>query len=283
MPEPLARSRLAFKAYEIEELADRYFFRPLGLIFAVAAQKLGLTPTAVTIAGTAIGVAGGALLYLPRWGWVAFALIILHSVLDSSDGQLARMTGQTSELGRLLDGLSGAFTHVAIYVAIAAAALTSGSGVGIVAATCAAAIATLLHAQLYDYHRSSYARVVIQRRPRALHAEAGRPGLLNAYEAMEQRLAGTHPYVEALLAERAVGGTVREGDRLAYRQSYYWPVRGWNLMGDNTRFYLVGLLVWMDRLPLFFTIVLVPMTLAWILLWIWQARVDRRFLRAVIG
>jgi hypothetical protein len=280
LPEP---ARLAFKAYEIEELADRCFFRPLGLIVAMAAQKLGLTPTVVTIAGTAIGVAGGALLYVPHWGWMAFALIILHSVLDSSDGQLARMTGRTSEFGRLLDGLSGAFTHVAIYVAIAAGALASGSDRGIIIAMFAAAVATLLQAQLYDYHRSSYTRVVIQGRPRALETGADGPRLLNAYEAMERRLAGAHPRVEALLAERAADGMVRESDRAAYRHSYYWPVRGWNLMGDNTRFYLVGLLVWMDRLPWFFAIVLVPMTLAWILLWIWQASVDRRFLRAVIG
>lgn len=280
MPEPAG---LAFKAYEIEELADRYFFRPLGMVFAIAGRQAGLTPTSITIAGTAVGIAGGALLYFQGWGWVAFGLILLHSVLDSSDGQLARMTGQTSEFGRLLDGLSGAFTHAAIYVAIAAAGVRAGGGSGVIVAMLAAAVATIVHAQLYDYHRSSYTRVVIEGRARGLHAPGEGTEFINLYEAMERRLAGMHPRVEALLAERSDGGRVRESDRAAYRQAFYWPVRGWNLMGDNTRFYLVGLLVWMDRLPSLFTIVLVPMTIAWISLWIWQARVDRRFLRAVIG
>ena len=60
MPEPVG---LAFKAYEIEELADVYFFRPLGMVFARAARALGLTPTTVTMIGAGVGVVGGALLY----------------------------------------------------------------------------------------------------------------------------------------------------------------------------------------------------------------------------
>ena len=82
---------LAFKAYEIEELADVYFFRPLGAVAALAARSLGLTPNQLTIAGSAVGMAGGALLYDERLGLVAFALLIVHGIVDSSDGQLARM------------------------------------------------------------------------------------------------------------------------------------------------------------------------------------------------
>ena len=40
---------LAFKAYEIEELADVYFFRPLGAVIAHSAKVLGLTPTHLTL------------------------------------------------------------------------------------------------------------------------------------------------------------------------------------------------------------------------------------------
>src|SRR6185295_14397859 len=103
----------------IEELADVYFFRPLGMVVARAARALKLTPTAVTLAGALVGVAGGLLLYDPRLGLLAFGLIVLHSILDSSDGQLARMTGQVTEFGRVLDGVGGYVTHFAIYLALA--------------------------------------------------------------------------------------------------------------------------------------------------------------------
>ena len=264
---------LNFKAYEIEELADVHFFRPLGMMAARAARALRLTPTFVTIAGAIVGAAGGALLYNASLALAGFALIIVHGILDSADGQLARMTGQVSELGRLLDGLGGLVTHVAIYAAILTAALARGAGASLVLMALVAMIANLVHAQMYDYHRSAYARVVIKgESTRASH------GFMRLYEAMEARLAGLHPKVEAAIAERAVGGNVTDRDRARYRACFYRPVRGWNVLGDNTRFYAVGVFAWLQHLGWFFTFVLVPMNLALVVLWLWQARADRRFL-----
>ena len=73
---------LAFKAQEIEELADVYFFRPAGMVLARAAQALGLTPTQVTFIGMGVGMVAGGLLYDPRLGYLAFALLIVHGEKD---------------------------------------------------------------------------------------------------------------------------------------------------------------------------------------------------------
>ena len=272
---------LAFKAYEIEELADVYFFRPLGMVVARAARALRLTPTFITVIGAVVGVAGGALLYDRRLALAGFALIMLHSILDSSDGQLARMTGQVTELGRLLDGLGGYVTHAAIYIAIMTASLARGVGATVLLWAVLAAIATGAHAQMYDYHRSVYARIV----RRTTSAPAGQAvpgpgvrGVLAPYERVQAWLAGSHPTVEAAIAARSSRGIARAEDRERYRASFYWPVRGWNLLGDNTRFYAVGVLAWLQHLDWFFAFILLPMNAAFALLWLWQARADRRFL-----
>jgi phosphatidylglycerophosphate synthase len=286
---------LAFKAYEIEELADVYFFRPLGMVVARAARALRLTPTFITVFGAIVGVAGGALLYDARLALAGFALIILHSILDSSDGQLARMTGRVTELGRLLDGIGGYATHAAIFIAIVAAGLARGAGTTVLIWAVLAAIASGAHAQMYDYHRSVYARVVMRRATRASRRVARAPagpavpgaseaagdvprGILLAYERAQAWLAGLHGTVEAAIDERSSRGIVRAEDRERYRAVFYWPVRGLNLLGDNTRFYAVGALAWLQHLDWFFAFVLVPMNAAFALLWLWQARADRRFL-----
>jgi phosphatidylglycerophosphate synthase len=273
---------LAFKAYEIEELADVYFFRPLGMVVARAARALRLTPTFITVSGAFVGVAGGVLLYDARLAFAGFALIILHSILDSSDGQLARMTGQVTELGRLLDGIGGYVTHAAIYIAIVAAGLARGVGATVLFWAILAAIANGAHAQMYDYHRAVYARVVRRNVRASAGPAASGPdvhrGVLAAYERVQARLAGLHRAVEAAIDERSSGGIVRAEDRERYRASFYWPVRGWNLLGDNTRFYAVGVLAWLQHLDWFFAFILVPMNAAFALLWLWQARADRRFL-----
>jgi phosphatidylglycerophosphate synthase len=274
---PAGPDRLAFKAYEIEELADVYFFRPLGMIGARAARRLRLTPSAVTAIGTAVGMTGGALLVVPSAGMAAFTLLIVHGILDSSDGQLARMTGQASEFGRVLDGIGGYLTHASIYVALLASAIGGGAGRPAIAAAVAAALSNIVHAQMYDYHRGVYASIVIKRMP-TFNAPPARPSIARAYERMQRALCGLHREVERRIAARAVDGCVREDDRTAYRRSFYALVRGWNVLGDNTRFYAIGALAALHRTEWFFMFVLVPMNAALVVLWLWQAHADRRYL-----
>lgn len=110
------------KSMDTEETIDLVFYRPIGFMWAVICAKLGISPNAITIASIFIGVAAGVLFYFDGdllWlNYVGIVLLILANSFDSADGQLARMTGQYSRIGRILDGLSGDFWFVAIYFAI---------------------------------------------------------------------------------------------------------------------------------------------------------------------
>ena len=273
---------LAFRALEIEELADVYFFRPLGSVVARPAAALGVTPIQLTIFSMLVGVAGGALLYDERLAVLGFALLIIYSVFDSADGQLARLTGQVTELGRVLDGVGGYVTHAAIYIAITAGVIHRGGSVAILVWAALAVIANMAQAQMYEYHRHHYATIVVKRFvPRDDPEKIRSPWiqwLYRWYLAMQRMLNGLHVEVESVMAARSIGGTVREDDRARYRDCFYWPVRGWNLLGDNTRFYAIGVLAWLQRIDLFFAFILLPMNLALIALWFWQRRADRKFL-----
>lgn len=279
----LAQS-LAFKSVEIEELADIYFFRPAGALIARVALSIGITPTGLTIGGTLLGIAGGALLYNERFGVIAFAFLILHSVVDSADGQLARMTGRVTEFGRVLDGLSGYATHVAIYFAIAAGLVHRGGSPGTFLWMLIAGMATAIHAGMYDYHRNAYTAVVADG-PIPEDVTIRIPGaigwLFRTYLLIQRLLVGSHTKVEAKLAARAVATPVSDELRQRYREVFYPLVRGWNFLGDNTRFFVIGFLVCLHRIDLFFAFVLGPMNLAFVILWVWQRNADRRFLASL--
>src|SRR5258705_597700 len=88
------------------------------MIAAQAARAFHLTPSIVTVVAGLVGAAGGTLLYYPRLASIGFGVIIAHSVLDSAAGQLAPMTSQESELGRLLDGIAGFVTHDALSIGL---------------------------------------------------------------------------------------------------------------------------------------------------------------------
>jgi phosphatidylglycerophosphate synthase len=271
---------LAFKAREIEELVDVYFFRRVGIIFARLAQELRLTPTTVTLAAIAVGVAGGLLLAFPRYAMLGVALLVLHGVLDSSDGQLARLTGQSSEFGRMMDGIAGYATHTAMYIGIIVSAFPH-YGWPVAALAVVAGLCTAVHAQMYDYHRTTYAAYVIKGEVLPAAAGAAHGGLLGLYEKMQRAVAGLHPESERRLARRADSGRIREDDRELYRACFYRPVRGWNLMGDNIRRLSIAIAAWAGRPEWFIWAELIPLNAAFAALWWVQRRADLRFLARV--
>ena len=108
------------KSADTEEFIDIHFYRPIGYRWALFFHKLGVTPNQITIASIFIGVAAGICFYFNSLyiNLLGIFLLIWANSYDSADGQLARMTGQKSELGRILDGACGDFWFISIYFAI---------------------------------------------------------------------------------------------------------------------------------------------------------------------
>ena len=277
-------SALAYKAYEIEELVDIYFYRRLGYVVAHAARIARLSPNAVSILAGLIGAAGGALIAWPHLGLFGVALLVLYGIVDSADGQLARMTGQSSELGRILDGAAGYVTHISLYLAIVAVVRRGGGSWWVLGMATASGVCTAVQAQLYDYHRTAYAAFAIKgRAPTELTAPSARGAfgpLAARYAASQRALLGLHRSVEQMIAARSSGDVVRDDDRQRYRECFYRPVRGWNLLGDNVRRHAMAVFVLMQHPEWFMAFTLGPMNLVLLGLWLYQRAADRRFLGA---
>ncbi|MCI6118357.1 MAG: CDP-alcohol phosphatidyltransferase family protein [Prevotella sp.] len=113
--------RASFKSDDTEEWLDVHFTRPIGLAFALMWEKLGVHPNAITILSIFLGVGAGVMFYYPDFqhNLLGVILLMFANFCDSTDGQLARLTGQKTLIGRMLDGFSGDLWFFAIYVAIA--------------------------------------------------------------------------------------------------------------------------------------------------------------------
>ena len=106
---------------DVEETIDLWFYRPVGFRVAMLGRRLGWTPNHITIASIFLGIGCGVLCY-PQSLWLnllGIVLLVMADVCDSADGQLARLTHQYSQLGRILDGAAGDFWFVSIYVCLA--------------------------------------------------------------------------------------------------------------------------------------------------------------------
>ena len=110
----------SFKSKDTEEGLDVYFTRPIGLVFAIFWNKLGVHPNVITILSIFLGVGAGIMFgYTDLMHNILGVLLLMFAnFCDSTDGQMARLTGKKTLLGRVLDGFSGDVWFATIYFAI---------------------------------------------------------------------------------------------------------------------------------------------------------------------
>ena len=116
------------KSVETEDWLDFHVIRPLCYYCAKGFDAFDIHPYTVTILSMIIGAAScvlfahGCLYYEGVTGLLcnlgAILMLMVADILDCTDGQLARMTGKKSRLGRILDGLAGFVWFIPIYHAI---------------------------------------------------------------------------------------------------------------------------------------------------------------------
>lgn len=117
-----------YKSNDTEEWIDRVWTRPIGFLWAKFFERLGVHPNVVTVLSMIIGAAS-ALFFFHGSYWyegtrglifnlVAVALLAWANFYDSADGQLARMTGKKTRLGRILDGAASEVWFIPIYIAL---------------------------------------------------------------------------------------------------------------------------------------------------------------------
>lgn len=110
----------SLKSKDTEETIDIYFNRPVGLAIALICKSMHIHPNAITVFSFFVGAAGGWLLfYHDLWlNLLGILLLMIANFCDSADGQLARLTGQKTLVGRVLDGFAGDVWYTFIYLAI---------------------------------------------------------------------------------------------------------------------------------------------------------------------
>jgi len=109
------KSRKGGQAYSV------FVNRGLGRLAAAAAHQLGLTPNAVTAVSAAFSLAGILVIALVGGPWAALAAPLLATgyVLDSADGQLARLRHGGSLSGEWLDHMVDSVKITALHLAVA--------------------------------------------------------------------------------------------------------------------------------------------------------------------
>jgi phosphatidylglycerophosphate synthase len=117
-PRPL---RSTFKPRDVEELVDYWINRPIAALLVAALAPLPVTPNQVTVASGVVGLFAGIVIGTAplesTWQVPLGGLLLFFSILlDCADGQLARLRGQSSMVGRMLDGCVDVVPTAAVFL-----------------------------------------------------------------------------------------------------------------------------------------------------------------------
>lgn len=112
--------RASFKSEDTEEWLDVHFTRPIGLAFALLWNKFDIHPNVITIGSIFLGVGAGWMFHYTdlMHNLCGVLLLMFANFCDSTDGQMARLTGKKTLVGRVLDGFAGDLWFAAIYFGI---------------------------------------------------------------------------------------------------------------------------------------------------------------------
>ncbi|MCC8134192.1 MAG: CDP-alcohol phosphatidyltransferase family protein [Tannerellaceae bacterium] len=242
----------SLKSIETENKIDRVFYRPIGFKIARLLKNTGITPNMVTIFSIFVGGATGFMFY-PDNIWYTLCgilLLVCANILDCVDGQLARMTGIKSGIGRILDGLAGDIWFTCIYISFA---LKLGHTYGhtgwffVLAVT--SGMSHLVQANITDYYKTLHLFFISREKgaefqtPEQIKARQKemQPGIsrffYNLYQAYTLFQVHSTPKLQQLLAElhARYGDEIPEDIRLAFRKESRYLMRYIDLLTFNGR------------------------------------------------
>ncbi|MCD7709811.1 MAG: CDP-alcohol phosphatidyltransferase family protein [Porphyromonadaceae bacterium] len=297
-PRPSLASTL--KSRDTEETFDLLFYRPIGYLWALICRRLGIVPNAVTILAIVLGTAGGILLFFGQLSFTvgAIILIVFANSLDSADGQLARMTGQYSRLGRFLDGMCGDIWFVVIYFAVAYRLSQEGWGIYAYLLGLFTGPFHAKQAAMADYYRNFHL-FILKGKQQSEWDDSTRladsyarmkwfPNFLSklaalvylGYTRQQERTSPALQKLRALLNKR-YGEEWPEEFRQAFRRQSKPLMKYTNILTFNTRIFVLFIVMLLDKPLYYFLFELTVMNLLLLYMIVRHEHICRRFTEAL--
>jgi len=274
----------SLKMLEVEEFLDLILYRPLALVFVRIIYRTPITPNAVTFLSflgglaSAYNFAQGTISGF-AWGGIWYAIA---NTLDCSDGQLARLQGSGTPLGRLVDGVVDWAISLAIFVGLAVGLQRTTGDAGVWYLVTAAGLTSALHAFMFDLYQQQFIAVVrgqenfVDRELAKVRPELAR--LIEVRQKPVRRLVLEVyvKYLEAQLRSRSPEVEGRRYDPEVFRSANKNVMRFWTILGPTTNRSLLVVAGLLNNPGVFLWPVVTLGNLLLIVALLWQRKVLRR-------
>ena len=275
----------SLKLIEVEEFFDLIFYRPLAFVFVKLIYSTNITPNQITVLSLSFGISGGIALSFgtSKSMLLAAFLFITFNVLDCSDGQLARLKGNGTEFGRILDGMADYMVSTSAYLGIGFGFANHSSNpllywmLLLVTAT-----SNIIHAVLVDFYRN---RFIDYTQDRVSVLDDGLEIFKKEYERLKKEkgsafkkfIIGT--YIKYSSAQNRMASNKETAYKVA-PQDYYKAnkrlIHFWTYLGPTTQWTFLIVCAVINRLDIYLWGLISVFNLYALLLFIAQKRVDKK-------
>lgn len=144
----------------LDSLLTVYLYRPLARPITLLLLPTRVTPNVISVVSIVVGLLGCALATLPGWNThvLGLALLVVGGILDSNDGEIARLRLEFSTFGGWLDTVGDDLCRVALLLALGLHLAPRYPSTSILPVTFAAALATMVAVGLMYWYLVSVSR-----------------------------------------------------------------------------------------------------------------------------
>jgi phosphatidylglycerophosphate synthase len=276
----------SLKMTEVEDYFDLFFFRPLAFILVKAVYKTNITPNQLTYTALVFGIISGYFYAqgLPHGFILGAIFFLLYNVFDCSDGQLARLKKNGTHAGRIIDGIADYIATLAVFIGIGFGYANHQENPGFWwFLIFLLAISSVIQAVLVDYYRNRFLDNVLQRK--STFAED-----VEEYKAEYEALKSQKiKYIDRLIIRiylkycafqaRITPPSNSSSGFLGTPEEYYKKnkpaMRVWVLICSTSEITFLIICSLINRLDLFFWIVLVGFNGLALIMWFIQSKIDK--------
>jgi hypothetical protein len=289
----------SLKPWETEELFNQYFNRPIAYLIALGFKRLGASPNFVTLLAMCFGVSSG--FFFARGDYrsevTAAVLLAVMNLLDCADGQLARILGKSSHLGKTLDGVGDFVTHLSIFFGVAhALSMRVGSFYPYFFAA-VAQFSMYIHIMFYDHFKNMFINLTYpdygdrledldalkERAERAKQSGSGLVGrLLPRIYYTFYRAEAAFVSVGYLPVLNNLHDIIRYPERVdpsireAYSREMKPVVRMWSVIGDTLHLTLFMIFGIVGNMSLLFPVIILPLNVYMLFVIVYQRQRFRK-------
>ncbi len=229
------------KEYQFLDLSD--YGRPVAQVIAQSLKNTHITPIHITMVFVVSGFLA-IICILYEYYWAAVFFLVLKSILDAADGELARIKNTPSHTGRYLDSLSDIFLNFLILLSIWHT--TNGSIAHALFAFCCLQLQGTLYHYYYVILRNKFngdktSRIFEDKAPLAMKGE--KQGVVNFLFALYSISYGVFDRIILRLDPKAVESKCLPN----------WLMTAVSTFGLGFQLLVIGLMLALDLGPYIFT------------------------------